>query len=47
MAKLDGWKRYDGNKSGKLSFGTYGSQIAYVRTEMADEDSAGDSQAKK
>lgn len=47
MAKLDGWKRYDGNKSGKLSFGTYGSQIAYVRTEMVDEDVAGDSQGKK
>lgn len=47
MAKLDGWERYDGNKSGKLSFGTYGSQIAYVRTEMANEDVAGDSQAKK
>ena len=47
MAKLDGWKRYDGNKSGKLSFGTYGSQIAYVRTEMLDADVAGDSQGKK
>ncbi len=38
MAKLDGWKRYDGNKSGKLSFKDYGSQIAYVRTEIADDD---------
>ncbi len=38
MAKLDGWKRYDGNKSGKLSFKDYGSQIAYVRTAMADDD---------
>lgn len=37
MAKLDGWKRYDGNKSGKLSFKDYGSQIAYVRTAMADD----------
>lgn len=40
MAKLDGWKRYDGNKSGKLSFKDYGSQIAYVRTAMADDDEA-------
>ena len=38
MAKLDGWKRYDGNKSGKLSFKDYGSQIAYVRTAIADGD---------
>lgn len=38
MAKLDGWKRYDGNKSGKLSFKDYGSQIAYVRTTIADDD---------
>ena len=38
MAKLDGWKRYDVNKSGKLSFKDYGSQIAYVRTAMADDD---------
>lgn len=38
MAKLDGWKRYDRNKSGKLSFKDYGSQIAYVRTAIADDD---------
>jgi putative DNA primase/helicase len=38
MAKLDGWKRYDGNKSGKLSFKDYGSQVAYVRTAIADDD---------
>lgn len=35
MAKIDGWKRYGGNKSGKLSFQSYGSQIAYVRDEDA------------
>lgn len=40
MAKLDGWKRYDGNKSGKLSFKDYGSQIAYVRIAIADDDEA-------
>lgn len=38
MAKMDGWKRYDGNKSGKLSFGGYGSQIAYVRTETPEDE---------
>ena len=47
MAKLDGWKRYDKNKTGKLSFGTYGPQIAYVRSAMEEEDVAGDSQGKK
>ena len=38
MAKIDGWERYDGNKSGKLSFKDYGSQIAYVRTAMVCDD---------
>ena len=36
MAKLEGWKRYDGNKSGKLSFKDYGSQVAYVRLEIVN-----------
>lgn len=31
MNKIGGWKRYEGNKSGKLSFAGYGSQVAYVR----------------
>ncbi len=31
MNKLTGWKRYEGNKSGKLSFAAYGPQCAYVR----------------
>lgn len=34
IAKIDGWKRYEGNKSGKLSFQSYGSQVAYVRCDM-------------
>ena len=34
MNKIDGWKRYEGNKSGKLSFQSYGSQVAYVRCDM-------------
>lgn len=38
MAKMDDWKRYDGNKSGKLSFQEYGPQIAYVRLAIEDED---------
>lgn len=33
MNKIEGWKRYDGNQSSKLSFGQYGSQIAFVRCE--------------
>ena len=33
MHKIEGWERYAGNKSGKLSFGSYGSQVAYVREE--------------
>lgn len=40
MAKMDGWKRYDGNKSSKLFFGGYGSQIAYVRMEIPDDEEA-------
>ena len=40
MAKLEGWKRYDGNKSGKLSFKDYGSQVAYVRLEIVNDDEA-------
>ena len=33
MAKISGWKKYDGSNSGKLSFAPYGSQHAYVRTD--------------
>lgn len=32
MKKIEGWERYKGNKSGKLSFPLYGAQCAYVRT---------------
>ena len=32
MQGIDDWERYDGNKSGKLFFPPYGSQIAYVRS---------------
>ena len=38
ISKIDGWKRYDGNKSGKLSFQSYGPQVAYVREEMENDD---------
>ena len=38
MAKIEGWKRYEGNKSGKLRFGEYGIQIAFVREEDDEED---------
>ena len=37
MNKIEGWERYEGNKTGKLSFGMYGSQIAYVRADDDDE----------
>ena len=36
MSHLGGWKRYDGNVSGKLSFGLYGSQLAFVRCSADD-----------
>lgn len=35
MSHIGGWKRYDGNSSSKLSFGLYGSQVAFVRTELS------------
>jgi len=38
MNKMEGWKRYDGNKSGKLSFTGYGVQCAYVREEQEEMD---------
>ena len=38
MNKMEGWTRYEGNKSGKLSFASYGSQCAYVREQPIDED---------
>ena len=31
MAKIDGWKRYDGNKQGNLKFSFYGPQRGYIR----------------
>ncbi len=40
MAKIEGWKRYDGNKSGKLSFAEYGPQVAFVREAMEEEEDA-------
>lgn len=32
MAKIEGWKKYDGNKKGNFKFPIYGSQIGYIRT---------------
>ena len=42
MNKMDGWRRYEGNKAGKLSFSYYGPQCAYVReaTDSAAETSS-------
>ena len=38
MKKIEGWERYTGNKSGKLSFPNYGPQCAYVRSATKDEE---------
>lgn len=32
MAKIEGWQRYDGNKSSRIKFSIYGVQNGYVRT---------------
>lgn len=40
MTKMEGWQRYEGNKSGKLSFPGYGPQVAYCRSEDLDDASA-------
>lgn len=37
MNKIEGWKRYDGSKSGRLKFPIYGSQYAYVRAPLNTE----------
>lgn len=38
MRKIEGWERYTGNKSGKLSFPNYGPQCAYVRSAICEEE---------
>lgn len=38
MSKVEGWIKYDKNKSGKLSFGPYGSQLAYIRSDSVDSE---------
>ena len=42
MSKIEGWERYIGNKSGKLSFGLYGPQLAYVRSGEEEEEEVTD-----
>ena len=42
IKKIEGWERYSGNKSGKLYFGTYGPQVAYIRSEMTPDVMTGD-----
>lgn len=32
MRQIDGWEKYTGNKNGKLRFGLYGIQRAYIRS---------------
>lgn len=36
MAKIEGWKRYDGNKSGRIKFPIYGSQNAYIHFDKPE-----------
>jgi hypothetical protein len=31
MSRIEGWKRYDGNKTGRVRFPIYGPQYAYQR----------------
>ena len=31
MSRIEGWKRYDGNKTGRVRFPLYGPQYAYQR----------------
>ena len=31
MASIEGWKKFEGNKSGKVKFPIYGTQYAFVR----------------
>ena len=33
MTKIEGWKKYEGNKTGKLRCPPYGIQLVYVREE--------------
>ena len=37
MTKMDGWKKYDGNKTGKLRCPPYGTQLVYVRDDEATD----------
>lgn len=45
MNRLPGWTRYTGSRSGKLSFGSYGPQLAWVRSpvEPASDSNTGHS----
>jgi len=38
MSKIEDWKRYDGNKSGRVRFPIYGAQYAYSREVSIDMD---------
>lgn len=37
MSKIEGWKKFDGNKSGRVRFPIYGTQYAYCRVVNEDE----------
>ena len=37
MSKIEGWKRYEGNKTGRVRFPIYGTQYAYERVVSEEE----------
>ena len=41
MRKIEGWQRFQGNKSGKVRFAIYGPQYAYERSEEGKEENTG------
>lgn len=41
MRKIEGWQRFQGNKSGKVRFAIYGPQYAYERSEEGNEEDTG------
>ena len=46
MRQIDGWERYQGNRSGKLRFPLYGMQRAYIKM-VKTSDAEGDADTPK
>lgn len=36
MARINGWKPYDGNKTGTIKFKIYNKQRAYIKEEQEE-----------